>query len=382
MDEIKTSKNDLASLLRDFAQGASNSVAGNIAVPVDAIAWLLRKGGVNVPPNPVMGSDWMAEKGLTREPQNKLAGFAGDMAGMVAPFAAASKAPQIAKGLLAAGENLPVASAGRPSNYMPKRIDQTGAIVWHGSPHKLDSFDSSKIGTGQGQASYGYGTNLADSPSFASDYMGAAGPVLDNSFIHTVNGNEITNPSNTLKNIIRSGGSEKFIRSMQKKLNSQFDELSKASKVDELGLGLSDFDIAKMQLADTQKIIDEAKGYLGKKLDYRQKGNLYQVDLPDEHISKMLDFDNPLSKQSQEIQVLAKNYGLTDADHLGGDLLQAMNGKLRSGAESMRDAGVFGVKYNVDGFGSSGKGAGTSNYVVFPGNERLLNILERNGQTP
>jgi hypothetical protein len=111
MDEIKTSKNDLASLLRDFAQGASNSVAGNVAVPVDAIAWLLRKGGVNVPTNPVMGSDWMAEKGLTREPQNKLAGFVGDMAGMVAPFAAASKAPQIARGLLAGSEG--AATAGK-----------------------------------------------------------------------------------------------------------------------------------------------------------------------------------------------------------------------------------------------------------------------------
>ena len=128
MDETKP--NNLASLLRDFAQGASNSVAGNVAVPVDAIAWLLRKGGVNVPPNPVMGSDWMAEKGLTREPQNKLAGLVGDMAGMVAPFAAATKAPQIAKGLLAAGEAMPefAASAGRPANYLPKKIDQTGVI--------------------------------------------------------------------------------------------------------------------------------------------------------------------------------------------------------------------------------------------------------------
>jgi hypothetical protein len=125
-----TKPNNLASLLRDFAQGASNSVAGNVAVPVDAIAWLLRKGGVNVPPNPVMGSDWMAEKGLTREPQNKLAGLVGDMAGMVAPFAAAAKAPQIARGLLAAGEAMPefAASAGRPANYLPKKIDQTGAI--------------------------------------------------------------------------------------------------------------------------------------------------------------------------------------------------------------------------------------------------------------
>jgi hypothetical protein len=128
MDEIKTPKNDLASLLRDFAQGASNSVAGNVAVPVDAIAWLLRKGGVNVPLNPVMGSDWMAEKGLTREPQNKLAGFVGDMAGMVAPFAAASKAPQIAKGLLAAGDAMPMGSKGVPALSKASPMADRGAI--------------------------------------------------------------------------------------------------------------------------------------------------------------------------------------------------------------------------------------------------------------
>lgn len=90
----------MAGLLRDFAQGASNNVASTVSAPVDGMAWLLRQGGVNVPSNPVMGSDWMAQHGLTKEPENKAAGFAGDMAGMVAPFAVASKAPQLAKALL------------------------------------------------------------------------------------------------------------------------------------------------------------------------------------------------------------------------------------------------------------------------------------------
>jgi len=128
MDETKTAKNDLASLLRDFAQGASNSAATNVAIPVDAIAWLLRKSGVNVPPNPVMGSDWMAEKGLTREPKNKLAGLVGDMAGMVAPFAAAAKAPQIAKGLLAAGEAMPMGSKSVQSMSKASPMADRGAI--------------------------------------------------------------------------------------------------------------------------------------------------------------------------------------------------------------------------------------------------------------
>lgn len=86
--------------LRDFFQGASNSIASNVSAPVDGIAWLLRKAGVPVPPNPMGGSDWMAEKGLTQQPQNRTAGLLGEFAGMTAPMVAAAKAPQIAKGLL------------------------------------------------------------------------------------------------------------------------------------------------------------------------------------------------------------------------------------------------------------------------------------------
>ena len=47
-------------------------------------------------------------------------------------------------------------------------------------------------------------------------------------------------------------------------------------------------------------------------------------------------------------------------------------------AEKLRQAGIPGIRY-LDG-GSRGTGAGTSNYVVFPGNGGLLSILERNGQ--
>ena len=41
------------------------------------------------------------------------------------------------------------------------------ATVWHGSPHKFDKFDSSKIGTGEGTQAYGHGLYLADAPEVA-----------------------------------------------------------------------------------------------------------------------------------------------------------------------------------------------------------------------
>jgi hypothetical protein len=77
---------DYASLLRDFAQGASNSAAGTLTGPVDLTAWLLRKAGLDIK-NPVGGSDWMAQQGLMAEPQNRIAGLLGESAGAVLPFA-------------------------------------------------------------------------------------------------------------------------------------------------------------------------------------------------------------------------------------------------------------------------------------------------------
>ena len=53
-----------------------------------------------------------------------------------------------------------------------------GAIkAYHGSPHKFDKFDISKIGTGEGHQSYGHGLYFAESPKVADEYaekLGAA----------------------------------------------------------------------------------------------------------------------------------------------------------------------------------------------------------------
>jgi len=75
--------------------------------------------------------------------------------------------------------------------------------------------------------------------------------------------------------------------------------------------------------------------------------------------------DNPL------IRVLS-------GDDLGGDLVAAANAKLPKGAEQLRQAGIPGIKY-YDAQSRGGQQATTQNFVVFPGNEELLKILERNG---
>jgi hypothetical protein len=56
---------------------------------------------------------------------------------------------------------------------------------------------------------------------------------------------------------------------MQTKLNTQKQTLEKASK-EEVLPGVSEYDMAKMDLDSTLSIIDEAKSYVGKRISNRQ----------------------------------------------------------------------------------------------------------------
>ena len=58
--------------LLDFLQGASNAAASNISGPVDLFGMGLRGIGVPVPQNAFLGSQWMRERGLTRDPENRM----------------------------------------------------------------------------------------------------------------------------------------------------------------------------------------------------------------------------------------------------------------------------------------------------------------------
>jgi hypothetical protein len=130
---------------------------------------------------------------------------------------------------------------------------------------------------------------------------------------------------------------------------------------------------------------------LKREIAHTDEGALYKVDLPDEHIAKMLDWDKPLSKQPASKESIDKLLSLAGRNSEVGwdapsntfpsDLLSLMSRKLGGQdkvAEAMRQQSIPGIRY-LDG-GSRGAGAGSSNYVVFPGNEGLLSILERNGQ--
>jgi hypothetical protein len=116
------------------------------------------------------------------------------------------------------------------------------------------------------------------------------------------------------------------------------------------------------------------------------KGSLYKVDLPDEQIAKMLDWDKPLSEQSwfRPVADVVKEYKgagkdvdayarlISKANSRGGEvtgaqlyegMLSQFGGSQAKVSEFMREAGIPGIRYLDQG--SRAGGQGTSNYVVF-----------------
>jgi hypothetical protein len=86
-------KKAIIKALRDFGQSASNTVADTVAVPVDLIAAGLRSGGLPIPSDPVGGSDWMRQQGLTAAVDPGMAKTAGEAAGMLIPMGLMAKYP-------------------------------------------------------------------------------------------------------------------------------------------------------------------------------------------------------------------------------------------------------------------------------------------------
>jgi hypothetical protein len=120
--------------------------------------------------------------------------------------------------------------------------------------------------------------------------------------------------------------------------------------------------------------------------------NFYKVDLPDDRIAKMLDYDKPLSEQHPDVQsALAKldpdTYSPTGLDYSPEETGQMIYMRMANSplaktqadaSEVLRQAGIPGIRY-LDQGSRAGDAGGTSNFVVFDPAD--MTILERNGMT-
>ncbi len=299
------------------------------------------------------------------------------------------------------------------SRLAPAPAGSLGMNVWHGTPHRfsptaknpLGEFDPTKIGTGEGAQAYGVGAAyLAEAKDLAKHYR----DVLAIDPRDSVNSVRAA-LSPTGKGQYWGAGENKA------KLDDIFFEMQRHPNLQPY---LNDSSFKK----DIQKIIngtnqdgtvtDEAINIL-RRLDKtmpKPSGQLYKVDLADEQIPKMLDWDKPLKEQKPILDLLAAKLegtkvgdalgvykgnipllslsggnmaGATPASAIGRDFLRHLgdiarkydgnelnqifkaNGGKQDAAVSqfLQQNGITGIKY-LDA-GSRGAGEGTRNFIPF-----------------
>ena len=231
-----------------------------------------------------------------------------------------------------------------------------GMTVFHGSPHLFERFSMGKIGTGEGNQSYGRGLYMAQAPQVAQEYK------------QTLAGNKIVYADDVAK------------ESATKPMPFGFEDPIGVLK-HTLGLN-NDTALAIKTLKNNYKNDPDLNAHANHLANLLESGAIrsepagyfYKVDLPDTHIRRMLDWDAPLKNQPKPIRNLAKSLGM-DLNDLGGDLL-AKVGKGDAGKQILQNAGIPGVKY-LDQTSRDTK-TGTRNFVVF--DDKHLKILERNEQ--
>lgn len=143
-----------------------------------------------------------------------------------------------------------------------------GATAYHGTPHTIrGKFDISKVGTGEGAQSYGHGMYFAENPAVAKGYADKLG--YDYQYAGKTP---------------KEGSPTDFALRWLKNLNWD----KEAAKAQWKNEGFGAKVIQAIDKVDLEKV--------------KAPGNLYKVDIPDEYIPNMLDWDKPFSKQTKSVQ--------------------------------------------------------------------------------
>lgn len=256
-----------------------------------------------------------------------------------------------------------------PAPEAPLAVKPQGITAYHGSPHSFDRFDISKIGTGEGAQAYGHGLYFAENEDVAQTYRDALTKGAMN--------------STELKKIGLSPNDRAHAMTFARTTNNLFPEVAARDFANYSGKEL------------TPDLIEAFR----KTMDV-PKGSMYQVRI-DADPADFLDWDAPFAS-ADDVERLAAKFDAVDPDLRkrledwgyerqqrgqvmpdGNDIVRELlggvgNRNAQRATETMREAGIPGIKYLDQG--SRGAGDGTRNYVVF--DDKLITILKKYGWAP
>ena len=210
-------------------------------------------------------------------------------------------AQQAASGPLGAGEVIgemvgPMRTRGTP---VMQEID-----VYHGSPHRFEEFDASKIGTGEGAQAYGHGIYLAESPDVAREYQVRLSYDPEKM---KIGGKQINAVYNQLQDAAARMPPARAAAEYEKL--DLIERLMMNNPVDEVEKAAADLSPA------TQKWFAKQV-----KPSFETYGSFYKADLPDEMVDRMLDWDKPLSQQSPAVRETVMRYMNVGEKQLPADM--------------------------------------------------------------
>jgi len=312
---------------------------------------------------------------------------------------------------------------------------------YHGSPHSFDNFDFSHMGSGEGAQAFGWGGYIGGLEDTAIGYRNA---LSQGNKVISIDGVRGAEPTAIESWVLSQGGDAKKAYdklSTSAAAKEKSDKLSTSSKVDDLGMGFSEYDMALMDYNDFQSKLNEIKALEGKKLTLEPSGNMYEVEV-DADMNNILDWDAPVSQQSNFIKKAAAKFIKKYTNEGDEPLVKAILGKDPTGesvyelpqflpqsgsllssklpkesSEYLNSIGVKGIKYfdgssrntdwqlstpdttvsgkwmvkdanqpnskglqydnEIDAKDSLSQKGNTSNYVVF--DEKIMNIVKKYG---
>jgi len=260
-----------------------------------------------------------------------------------------------------------------------------GAIkAYHGSPHKFDKFDISKIGTGEGAQAYGHGLYTAEARKVGEEYA-----------------RNLVNRDAANQGRLNAHANAQRLANLAKDPERAADDIRYVLEV-------NPNHEQKKLLTDTLKFLKS--GEWEKPL--KDEGYLYELNLrwPDAAREAadplgphhFLDWDKPYAEQPQSVKdalmalwkesggkVPSENFAPYTAH--SGSIGQNMVGALgmsmappmannaaiqKAASEALLEKGIPGIRYKDAA--SRGTEGGTSNYVLF--SDELADILKRNDE--
>jgi hypothetical protein len=163
---------------------------------------------------------------------------------------------------------------------MPAKLVNPEMRVFQGGPNLYGpdvpgtkpGLDSSKIGTGEGAQVYGHGHYLAESPQVGREYA-------ENLANRNPNNQNRLNAHANAQRLVRVAGDEQSV-------------------IDDISFALEQSPDNRDLLEETLRLVQSGEY----KNPLANPGHLYEYDLPDETIAKMLDWDKPYDKQPENVR--------------------------------------------------------------------------------